>query len=187
MSGKNVPGDEWIEVVGASLEDDYTVVVENAPIYLAVGDEPDKAIAGLPLRKDAMRSAEIDRGDRVYARSQTDVAATVRVVPGVRLEGSNERAVTVQAAVNTYDRGESFDTGGSDSFPLEFSPDEDIEQVLLSIVGDEVNVELTTVDGNIVNIPVDGKATIDSYTANSVTITDTNGTTPRIAGGWAGE
>jgi len=164
-------------------------VIENSPIYLAIGDKPERPVAGLPLRSGVMHSAEIDRGERVYARSQTDVSADVRAVPGIRIDGSNERAVSVDGNVhtNTYDRGADFDTGGADSFPVEISPSETVEQVLISVIEDEVGVEFTTEDGDTVTIPVTGPSTIDSYSSSSVTLTDTNGTAPRVAGGWAGE
>jgi len=112
----------------------------------------------------------------------------VRVVPNIRIDGSNERAVSVTTSVqtDTYDRGASFDTADGASYPIELNPDETIQHVLMSIVGGEVDVEVTTTDGDVVTIPVDGKATIDSYSAESVAIQD-GGSTPRVAGGWAGE
>lgn len=189
MAAKNVPGDEWVELVPETLEDDYSVVVEDAPIYLYPGDKPARPVAGLPLRDGAIQSGELDRGVALWGRSQTDVAASVRVVPNIRIDGSNERAVSVSTSVqtDTYDRGDEFDTGAGDTFPVSFSPAETIQQVLLSIVDSEVTVELTTTDGDVVAIPVDGKATIDSYSCESVEIQDTQGTAPRVAGGWAGE
>jgi hypothetical protein len=182
---RSIPGDEWIELVPSTLEDDYSVVVEDAPIYLYPGDKPARPVAGLPLREGAIQSGQLDRGVALWGRSQTDVAASVRVVPNIRIDGSNERAVTVQTAVqtDTYSRGGDFD---GPAFPYTIDPDETIEHLLLSIVDGEVAVELTTADGDIVTIPVDGKATIDSYSAEKVVIKD-GGSNPRIAGGWAGE
>lgn len=189
MGSKTVPGDEWIELVPSTFEDDYSVVIEDAPIYLYPGDKPAQPVAGLPLRDGAIQSGEVDRGVALWGRSQTDVDATVRVVPNIRIDGSNERAVTVSTSVqsNTYDRGASFDTGAGDSYPINIAPSETVEQVLLSIVGGEVDVELTTTDGDVVTIPVDAKATIDSYSCDSVDIKDPSGSAPRVAGGWAGE
>jgi hypothetical protein len=186
VGSRNVPGDEWVELVPSTFEDDYSVVVEDAPIYLYPGDKPAQPVAGLPLREGAIQSGEVDRGVAIWGRSQTDVNASVRVVPNIRIDGSNERAVTVQTAVqsNTYDRGADFDTS---AFPIDLTPAETIEQVLLSIVEAEVEVELTTTDGATVTLPVDGKATIDSYSADEVHIRDPNNNTPRVAGGWAGE
>jgi hypothetical protein len=184
----DVPSDEWVELVPSTMEDDYSVVVEDAPIYLYPGDKPARPVAGLPLRAGAIQSGELDRGVALWARSQTDVEASVRVVPNIRIDGSNERAVSVTTSVrtDTYERGDDFDTGAGDSYPIELNPAETIEHVLLSIVGGEVAVEGTTTDGATITIPVDGKATIDSYSFESVTIKD-GGTTPRVAGGWAGE
>jgi hypothetical protein len=185
---RNVPGDEWVELVPSTLEDDYSVVVEDAPIYLYPGDKPAQPVAGLPLRAGAIQSGQLDRGVALWGRSQTDVDASVRVVPNIRIDGSNERAVTVSTSVqtDTYERGDSFDTADSASYPITIDPAETIQHVLLSIVGGEVDVEVTTTDGDVVTIPVDGKATIDSFSAEKVVIRD-GGTTPRVAGGWAGE
>jgi hypothetical protein len=188
VTKRNVPGDEWVELVPSTLEDDYSVVVEDAPIYLYPGDKPARPVAGLPIRAGAIQSGQLDRGVALWGRSQTDVEASVRVVPNIRIDGSNERAVSVSTSVktDTYDRGDDFDTGGGDSFPVEISPAETVQHLLLSIVGGEVDVELTTTEGDVVTLPVDGPATIDSYSAESVSIID-GGTTPRVAGGWAGE
>jgi len=188
VPSRNVPGNEWVELVPSTLEDDYSVVVEDAPIYLYPGDKPARPIAGLPLRAGAIQSGQLDRGVALWGRSQTDVDASVRVVPNIRIDGSNERAVSVSTSVqtDTYDRGGDFDTGGADSYPVEINPAETVQQLLLSIVGGEVEVEIVTTEGDAVTVPVDSKATIDSYSADSVTIRD-GGTTPRVAGGWAGE
>jgi len=188
MPSRNVPSDEWVELVPSTLEDDYSVVVEDAPIYLYPGDKPAQPVAGLPLRAGAIQSGQLDRGVALWGRSQTDVDASVRVVPNIRIDGSNERAVSVTTSVqtDTYDRGDDFDTDDSATYPIELNPDETIQHILMSIVGGEVDVEVTTTDGDVVTIPVDGKATIDSYSAESVTIQD-GGSTPRVAGGWAGE
>jgi hypothetical protein len=189
VASRNVPGDEWVELVPSTMEDDYSVIVEDAPIYLYPGDKPAQPVAGLPLRAGAIQSGQLDRFTALWARSQTDVDASVRVVPNIRIDGSNERAVTVSTSVqtDTYDRGGEFDTGGSDSYPVEIDPAETVQHVLLSIVEGEVDVEIETTDGDVVTIPVDGKATIDSYSAESVTITDASGSAARVAGGWAGE
>jgi hypothetical protein len=188
MGSRTVPGGEWVELVPSTMEDDYSVVVEDAPIYLYPGDKPAQPVAGLPLRAGAIQSGELDRGVALWGRSQTDVDASVRVVPNIRIDGSNERAVTVSTSVqtDTYDRGGEFDTGAGDSYPITIDPDETVQHVLLSIVEGEVDVEVTTTDGDAVTIPVDAKATIDSYSAEKVVIKD-SGTTPRCAGGWAGE
>ncbi|MFB6255259.1 MAG: hypothetical protein ABEH58_00790 [Haloplanus sp.] len=189
MPQRNVPSDEWVELVPSNFEDDYSVVVEDAPIYLYPGDKPAQPVAGLPIRAGAIQSGEVDRGTAIWGRSQTDVNATVRVVPGIRIDGSNERAVTVATNVqtDTYDRGADFSASSASGYPIDLNPDETIQQVLLSIVKTEVDVEITTVDGNVVTIPVDTKSVIDSYSAESVSIKNPNDATKRVAGGWAGE
>lgn len=189
MPSRNVSADEWTELVPSNAENDYSIVVEESSIYLFVGDKPAQPVAGLPLRNGAIYSLEADRFEGIYARAQTDVDASVRVVPNLRIDGSNERAVSVSTSVetDTYDRGDDFDTGAGDAYPVELNPDETIQHVLLSIVEGEVDVEVTTTDGDVVTIPVDSKSTIDSYSADSVTISDPNGNAPRLAGGWGGE
>ena len=189
MGEKSVPGDEWVELVPSTLEDDYSVVVEDAPIYLYPGDKPARPVAGLPLRAGAIQSGELDRGVALWGRSQSDVDASVRVVPNIRIDGSNERAVTVSTSVqtDTYDRGADFDTGAGDSYPITIDPVETVQHVLLSIVDGEVDVEVTTTDGDVVTIPVDTRSTVDSYSAEQVVISDPSGSAPRVAGGWAGE
>lgn len=186
MPSRNVPPGEWVELVPATLEDDYSIVVEDAPIFLYPGDRPARPVAGLPLRAGAIQSGELDRGVALWGRSQTDVAASVRVVPNIRIDGSNERAVTVSTSVqtDTFDRGESFD--GS-SYPYTFDPAETIQQILLSVVNTEVDVEITTTEGDVVTIPVNSKSTIDSYSAESVSIQNPDDATARTAGAWAGE
>lgn len=188
MPTKTVSSNEWTELVPSNAENDYSVVVEEQSILLFVGEKPAQPVAGLPLRNGAIYSLEADRFEGIYARAQGDVDAEVRVVPNLRIDGSNERAVTVSTNVqtDTYDSGGSFDTGASDGYPVEIDPAETIQQVLLPIVDGEVEVEVTTTDGSTVTLPVNGKATIDSFSAEKVVIRD-GGTTPRVAGGWAGE
>jgi len=142
--------------------------------------------AGLPLRAGAIQSGQLDRGVALWGRSQTDVDASVRVVPNIRIDGSNERAVTVSTSVqtDTYDRGDDFD---GTAYPYTLDPEETIQQVLLSIVKTEVDIEITTTDGDIVTIPVNSKSSIDSYSADKVEIKNPNDATKRVAGGWAGE
>jgi hypothetical protein len=186
VATKNVSSDEWVELVPSNAEDDYSIVVEEQSIYLFVGDKPARPVAGLPLRNGAIYSLEADRFEGIYARAQGDVDASVRTVPNLRIDGSNERAVTVSTSVqtDTYDRGADFDRS---TYPITLDPDETIQQVLLSIVLTEVDVEVTTTDGDVVTIPVDSKTVLDSYSAEKVVIKNPDDATARTAGGWAGE
>lgn len=187
MPSKNVPHDEWIELVGEDLEDDYSVVVDgDEPIYLKPGSKPHQATAGLPIKDGVIFSAEIDRGEAVWARAQNDTDGSARAVPGIRIDGANERAVSVQASVSpdTYPSGASFD---KTTYPISLSPSETIHVIELSIVNTEVDVEISTTGGDTVTIPVDTKSSITSYKADSVTIKNPNDATKRTAGGWAGE
>lgn len=185
MPERTVPGDEWVELIPETLEDDYSIIVKDAPVYLAPGDEPAVPVRGLPIQSGAIQSGELDRGVALWGRSQVDTPASVRVVPNIRIDGSNERAVNVSTNVKTgsYPRGADFDTS---AYPVELTPEETIQQLLLSIVGGEIAVEITTTDGDIVTVPVNNKSTIDSYDMESVTLKDPNGTAPRVAGAWAG-
>lgn len=186
MSNVTVPPDQWTELVPETYEDDYSFVIRDAPVYISVGDEPARPVAGLPLQDGVIQSGEIDRGDAIYARSQVDTAASIRVVPGIRIDGSNERAVTVSANVQTdsYPRGDSFDTS---SYPVTIDPPETVQEVLLSIVNAELAVTITTTDGDTIVLPINSKSTIDSYDMDKVEITDPNNSGSRVAGGWAGK
>jgi len=187
VPSRSVPSDEWVDLVPETLEDDYSVVVEDtAPIYVYPGDKPARPVAGLPLRAGSIQSGKLDRGVALWGRSQTDVDGSARVVPNIRIDGSNERAVSVSTSVqtDTYARGDSFD---GVAFPYTIDPAETVQQVLLSIVGAEIAVEVTTTDGDVVSIPVDTKTTLDSYSAEKVVLRDPNNNTPRVAGAWAGE
>lgn len=186
MPERTVPGDEWVELIPETLEDDYSIIVKDAPVYLAPGDEPAVPVRGLPIQAGAIQSGELDRGVALWGRSQVDTPASVRVVPNIRIDGSNERAVTVSTNVKTgsYPRGASFDTS---TYPVTISPGETIQQLLLSIVGAEIAVEVTTTDGDVITLPVDSKTVLDSYDMDSITIKDPNNNTARVAGSWAGE
>lgn len=188
MPSKSVPPDEWVEVIASTFEDDYSIVVEDAPVLLSPGDKPARPTSGLPIQDGAIQSGQLDRGVSLWARSQVDSSASVRVVPDIRIDGSNERAVQVSTTIesNSYRRGGDFDSE-SDSFPIEIAPAETIQQILLPIVSGEILLEITTTDGDSINMPITGKATVDSYQMDSVRILDTTGTDPRVAGGWAGE
>jgi hypothetical protein len=183
---RTVPGDEWVELIPETLEDDYSIIVKDAPVYLAPGDEPAVPVKGLPIQSGAIQSGELDRGIALWGRSQVDTPASVRVVPNIRIDGSNERAVTVSANVKTgsYPRGASFDTS---TYPVTISPGETIQQLLLSIVGAEIAVEVTTTDGDVITLPVNSSAVIDSYDVESIQIQDPNNSGARVAGSWAGE
>lgn len=93
MTQTNVPGDEWVELVPSNFENDYSVVVEDAPIFLYPGDKPARPKAGLPLGANTTQSGEVDRGVALWGRAQGDDAANVRVVPNIRIDGSNERSI----------------------------------------------------------------------------------------------
>jgi hypothetical protein len=70
---------------------------------------------------------------------------------------------------------------------VNISPSETIQQLLLSIVGGEIAVEITTTDGDVITLPIDSSAVIDSYDIQSLSINDPNNNGPRVAGSWAGE
>jgi hypothetical protein len=57
----------------------------------------------------------------------------------------------------------------------------------LSIVGAEIAVEVTTTDGDVITLPVNSSAVIDSYDVESIQIQDPNNSGARVAGSWAGE
>lgn len=189
MGRRTISSETWTEIVGRDLVGTYSIVVEDAPIYLSPGERPETAPAGLPIRQGSIQSIEIDRLDKVYARPQDEQDATVRVVPDLSIEGSNERNVAVQASVDSgrYPEGDSFDTGSGDSFPIDFDPAAVVKTINLTIVEGEVEIEVTTSANETVTLPVDSKTSLTDYVIDSFKISDPNGTAPRVAGGWAGE
>lgn len=100
---------------------------------------------------------------------------------------NQQTASGIEVTPVSYPNGASFDTTSGDSFPITINPTENIEEVLLSIVGTEVDLELSTIGGDTVTVPIDSKSAVDSYSATSIEIKNPSDSTQRIAGSWAGE
>ena len=186
MSRKTVDGESWTELVGANFEDDYSIVVGSGGggIYFVVGDKPAQPVAGLPLSGGAIYSAVADRGERIYARSQTDAPVEVRVVPNVRIDGSNERAVSVQTSVqtNVFTRGGEFETTTS----VDVDPDEVVRDVTITASGPNSTLDVVTTEGDEISAPLKGgTGSFDKWKIQSFTARDPDGNT--VAGVWAGE
>jgi hypothetical protein len=184
MPSKSAPAGEWTEIVGASFEDDYTVVVDGADAYVDVGDKP---VAGIPLSEGTLYSLEVDRGEEVYARGKGG-DAEIRAVPGVRVDGSNERRVTVATTItsDSYENGDWESVDGS-AYNYTFDPGETIRELLVADAGD-ITLEVTTVGGDTFDVDVTGgSATFDRWAIDSVVAKDPNGTTAPLSWGWAGE
>lgn len=111
-----------------------------------------------------------DRNGRVLG--QVDVANTVGTSP------------QVPTVTDLYTAGGDFDTS---TYPLTINPTENIKELLISIIGAELNVTFTTTTGVVVTVPVDSPTTITQYECDQIEITDPGGTGARIAGSWAGE
>jgi hypothetical protein len=186
MGKKDVPSDEWVQLIAPSFEQDYTIVIEDTPIYVYPGDQPARPVAGIPFGQESKLSGQLDSGIALWGRSQTDTDASVRVVPNLRIEETTERNVTFSAMVetDTYERGDDFD---STTYPINVDPEETIHEIFLSIVNTEVDVEITTTEGDVVTLPVAGESVINSFTIDSFTIDNPNSAGERTAGGWAGD
>ncbi|WP_178917694.1 hypothetical protein [Natronomonas gomsonensis] len=197
---KTIPEDERVQVVTEQMlqQDAMTIRNDENGTDIQIFGSEDAEGSGIPFRTDdefAIREEQgwgfdtLDFSDGLWMETVSSSTSQVQVLKGVALERNVRRDVRVSATVssNTYPNGADFDTAAGDSYPVEMTNSGTIEEVLLSIVEGEVNVEIDTVDGGTVVIPVDQKASIESYSAESVTITDPSGTTPRVAGGWAGE
>lgn len=100
MAQTQVPGDQWVELIPETLEDDYTLSVEGAPVYVSPGDKPARPVAGIEIKEGATHSGELDRGVALWGRSQLSTPAQVRVVPNLRLN-STQRTVDVFTTVET--------------------------------------------------------------------------------------
>lgn len=85
----------------------------------------------------------------------------------------------------TYPQGGSFDDSGG--FPIQVDPEATIEELLLSIVDAEVDLEITTSGGDTFTFALDGPATLNRWEIDSVTISDPDNNAPRLEGSWAGD
>lgn len=88
MSKRNIPPDEWIELVAETLEDEYTILVEDGELLLTVGDKPQRPDVGIPLAPGAKHSGTVDRGDAIWARAAGSSDVTARAVSGLQLEST---------------------------------------------------------------------------------------------------
>ena len=87
---------------------------------------------------------------------------------------------------NDYDQGAAFDYDGS-AYPYSLNPAETIDSLIITETGDIV-ARITTVSEAQFDLPLaGGSGVIDDYNIDTVEFRDPNGTTARIAGGWAGE
>jgi hypothetical protein len=96
----SIPPDDWVELIPESLEDDYTIQIEDAPVYLSPGDEPARPVEGIEVAQDSKQSGQLDRGTALWARAVHTTPATARVVPSLQLK-STERNVEVFNSVET--------------------------------------------------------------------------------------
>lgn len=194
---KVIPSDGRVQILTEHMlrEDAFTLRAQEDGPDMRIYESETAEGAGFPLRSDDEIPVNEEEGwagtsgaDGLWVETVGSRSGKVEVLKGVALTRNVRREVEVAATVssNTYPVGDSFDTGAGDNYPLSFSNDGTIEELLFSIVKGEVLVEISTVDGDTVKIPIDDKATIDSFSAESVSISDP-GTAPRIAGGWAGE
>jgi phage baseplate assembly protein gpV len=97
-------------------------------------------------------------------------------------------ATSTQGTVQTdnYGNGDAFDYDGS-AYPYSIDPAETIQELTITAAGDII-VRITTVDGDTFDLPLAGSVGVwDKWSIDSVEFRDPNGTTARIAGGWAGE
>jgi hypothetical protein len=106
----------------------------------------------------------------------------------VRGSGGQPIATSAIGSIDTndYGSGGGYDEDGS-SYPYSLNPAETIKELGFQIVDAEILVTITTVEGDVVEIPVASPSTYDRWDIDSVEITDPNGNTPRIAYWWAGE
>jgi len=192
---KTIPSTGRVQVVTQDLleQDALTIRVDSTgadiEVYSSEGQEGD----GFPLRsddeivireEDGFGSAEASDG--LWMETATANPSSVFVLKGVAVERNARRDVAVTTTVrsNSFRNGEDFDTT---TYPLTIDPVPTVQQILLSIVEGEIELDVTTTDGDVVTIPVDSKSVIDSYFVEEFTLRDPSGTTPRVAGGWAGE
>lgn len=195
MSTKTVPASSRVQILTQDLLDNDAFTLFNdeagadASIYASEDDEG----AGLPFRAGDEIPVPEESGflsspgaDGLWLETDSDNSTDITVLKGVALDRNVRRNVEVTANVTTdrYPNGDAFDAS---TFPIDISPSETIYELQLSIVGAEVEVELSTTGGDTVPIPVAQPAVLNGHSCDSVQIKDPNNNTPRVAGGWAGE
>lgn len=82
--------------------------------------------------------------------------------------------------------GDSMDVGGT-GYPYTFDPAATIEELIIHVVGAEIDATITTSSGDVFTIPVDGPATFNRWQIDSVEFSDPSGTQARLAASWAGD
>lgn len=183
-----IPDDDPVEIISSSdPTGDYDVVVQKSSVILT--DRRSEARDKEGRRLERGRPAEVTKNkpnESVYAIAGGSAPAQIEIEKTrfriVRQPPIRELNVSFSGNRN----GASFDTASGATFPISINPTTVGKELFLSIVGGEVAIDLT-VGGDSIVIPVDTKTSIDSYVFEDATITDTSGTSPRVAGGWAGE
>lgn len=87
---------------------------------------------------------------------------------------------------NDYPNGNARDEDGS-AFSYTENPSETIKEFGFTIIGAEIDVEVTTVGGDTFTFPLDAVATFDRWDVDKLVLKDPNNNTPRVAFWWAGE
>lgn len=199
---RDVPTNEWVELVSAVEEGWYSLQIEGDDVDLAFDEKPNQPEAGVRGREGDFLPIEVTDLDGVYAKAK-EVGATVRAATG-RVERQARRdqrvsgqdptgdyspvSVTTGGTVqtNNYSAAGGFDYDGS-AYPYTVNPSETIQFLHITQAGDIV-AHVTTVSGDTADIPLaGGSGVIDWLEIDSVEFRDPNGTTARIAGSWGGE
>ncbi|WP_058826726.1 hypothetical protein [Haloferax sp. Q22] len=97
-------------------------------------------------------------------------------------------ATSTQGTVETdnYAHGDAFDFDGS-AYPYTLNPAETIQELVITTSGNVI-ARITTTGGDTFDLPLaSGAGSFDKWEIDSLEFRDPNGTTSRIAGGWAGE
>jgi hypothetical protein len=192
----DVPNGEWVEVISyadaqAALGDApdavdrengrFDLSVADNSVYLSHSDSISTKLARGPYPPGV--SGPIDPvGQPVYARAESGVATVSADREGFIFD---ENSVTVETSISRgYENGASFDSA---SYPITFDPQETIREILLSSVPTAVDVEITTISGDVITLPVDTKSSIDSFETDSFEIKNPTDGTKATAGAWAGE
>ncbi len=119
--------------------------------------------------------------------TSTDVERLASVEKPDGTRGQPANANLQRETARGFTRGAGFDTNDSASFPISVSPSATVTEILLPVVGAELQLSITTTAGDVVSIPLTGPSVIDTWRVDSFEITDPNNSGARVAGAWAGE
>lgn len=198
MPVKNVPGDERVQIVSEDILDSDAVTiraVEDGTDVRLFSSEAEEG-PGIPLRADDEIPVEEEEGfsnasttDGLWAETADSGSTQLIILKGVALKRNVRRRVETTVSniieTNNYVQGDDFEVDGS-AYPYTYDPSFVVQEVLITESADVV-MDVTTVDDNVISIPLKGALLVEDHLAiKQIEFRDPNGTAAPIAGSYHG-